>query len=320
VSNYQKINQQYKGKDIISLQQFDTSSISQLFETTKHIITQLNTNTIVPYLQNKLATLLFFEPSSRTISSFSASIKRLGGVTIEYQNPLETSSAVKGETFEDSIKVFETYSDIIIIRHFENGSALRASNVADIPVVNAGDGYGEHPTQALLDMYTIHQRFNTLENLTGLIAGDLLYGRTVHSLLRGLSFYKGNTIYLLSPKRLMLPEKDVKEYTKLGLKLIQIHDEEDIPKNCQFWYWTRVQKERFAIQEEYEKIKHSFIITPNLLKNQGNKNMIILHPLPRVGEIDPRIDSDPRAWYLSKQMKNGMYIRMALLSLITGAL
>ena len=228
---------------------------------------------------------------------------------------MQTSSAVKGETLEDAIRVFSNYSDLIVIRHPENGAAKRAADVTDTPVINAGDGYGEHPTQALLDLYTIRNRFKKLNNLTGLIAGDLLYGRTVHSLLRGFSLFSGNIIYLLSPQRLRLP-RDLFERFSKKIKLIEITSEKEIPENCHFWYWTRVQKERFSDLKEYEIIKTSFVITPELLKKKGGKQTIIMHPLPRVGEIDSRVDSDRRALYLTEQIRNGLYVRMALLQLI----
>lgn len=269
-------------------------------------------------LKGKLVTLLFFEPSSRTFSSFSAAVKKLGGTTIEYQNPLQTSSSIKGETLEDTMKVFENYSNAIIMRHFEKGTLQRAANSVSIPVINAGDGIGEHPTQALLDAYTIFQTTKSLSGLTGLIVGDLLNGRTVHSLLKLLSLYKGNVIYLLSPKQLKLEKQFIEYIRSKGVTLIEISKQEEIPSNCHFWYWTRVQKERFTNKKEYELLKNRFVVTPDLMAEKGNKNMILMHPLPRVGDIDVKVDTDSRAVYLSKQVKNGLYVRMALLSLILG--
>lgn len=297
-------------------------SLSQLV--IAEIITQANKIRKMSYektskiLKGKLVTLLFFEPSSRTFSSFAAAVKKLGGMTIEYQNPLQTSSSIKGETIEDTMRVFENYSDAVVMRHFEKGTLAKAANAVSIPVINAGDGIGEHPTQALLDAYTIYNKTKKLEGLTGLMAGDLLNGRTVHSLLKLLSFYKGNTVYLLSPKQLKLESEFVHMIEKRGVKLIEITSQNEIPTNCDYWYWTRVQKERFTDKQEYEKLKHSFIMTAELVKEKGNKNLLLMHPLPRVGEIESQIDADPRAVYLTEQVKNGMYIRMALLSLILG--
>lgn len=308
---------EFRNSDVISLDQFDKASIIKLFKVTDKI-KKMNIKKLSKILEGKTATLLFYEPSSRTFSSFSLAVKKLGGITIEYQNPLQTSSAVKGETLEDTIKVFENYSDVIIIRHPQIGSAERAAEAAKrVPVINAGDGAGEHPTQALMDMYTVYNKFGRLHNITALMAGDLLYGRTVHSLIRGLSCFSGNTIYLLSPRQLRADIGLVKRFSN-KIRLIQIESEKEIPKDCNFWYWTRVQKERFSDLNEYEKVKNRFILTPKLLETYGAKKVIVMHPLPRVGEIDLEVDSDPRAIYLSEQIKNGVYVRMALLGLMIG--
>lgn len=269
-------------------------------------------------LRGKVVTLLFFEPSSRTFSSFATAVKKLGGMTIEYQNPLQTSSAVKGETLEDTMQVFQNYSQAVIMRHFEKGSLQRAADAVHIPVINAGDGIGEHPTQSLLDSYTIFQKTGKLSGLTGLMVGDLLNGRTIHSLLKLLSLYKNNTIYLLAPKQLKLEKTFTDHISERGVRLIHISKQSEIPITCDFWYWTRVQKERFTDKKEYELLKNKFVITPELVEEKGNKKMIIMHPLPRIGDIDIKIDADPRAIYLTKQVQNGLYIRMALLSLILG--
>lgn len=309
----QKIHTDFKGRDIVSLEQFDSSSIELLFKTTQ----TLKGGTIRHLLEGEVATLLFYEPSSRTFGSFSAAVKRLGGQTIDYQNPLQTSSAVKGETLEDTVRVFENFSDIIIIRHFEIGATIRAALASSIPIINAGDGAGEHPTQALLDMFTLHERFGSLDGITGVLAGDLLYGRTVHSLIKGFSQFKNVTLYLLSPQNLCVDPALFKRF-KNKINLIEIESEEQIPKKSEFWYWTRVQKERFADLKEYEKVKNSFVLTKDLLTRKGNKDMLIMHPLPRVNELESAIDSDPRAVYLTKQIKNGMFVRMALLGLVLG--
>ena len=312
-----KLSSHLAKKSYISIDELSAKTINEIFEYTDKIRIMLFSKTS-KILAGKLITLLFFEPSSRTFSSFSAAIKKLGGMTIEYQNPLQTSSSIKGETLEDTMKVFESYSDAIVMRHFEKGTLLRAAHAVKIPVINAGDGIGEHPTQALLDAYTIHQKTNTLSGLSGVIVGDLLNGRTVHSLLKLFSLYKNNTIYLLSPKQLKLETKLRDEIKKRGVRLIEISSQEEIPITADFWYWTRVQKERFTDKKEYELLKNKFVLTPELLKEKGNKKMIIMHPLPRVGDIDVKIDADPRAVYLTHQVKNGLFVRMALLSLILG--
>ena len=217
-------------------------------------------------------------------------------------------------------KTFETYSDAIVMRHPEIGSASNAAATAKIPIINAGDGIGEHPTQALLDMYTIFNKFGRLDNLTGVFAGDMLHGRTVHSLLRGLSIFKYNKAYLLSPKQLRLARDDFSFFEKKGIKLYEIESYKEIPKNADFWYWTRMQKERFKSEAEYEKVKHAFVVTKELLDIYASKKMILMHPLPRVGEIKTEVDSDVRSVYFTDQIRSGVCVRMALLALVLGKL
>lgn len=301
-------------KDLISIDQISAKDIDLIFKTTDRI-RKTPVKKLLNILKGKIVTLLFYEPSSRTFSSFCVAAKRLGAQTLEYQNPMQTSSAVKGETLEDSIKVFENYSDTIIIRHPEIGTASNAANAANIPIINAGDGAGEHPSQALLDLYTIRQRFGKLHDLKGLIAGDFRYGRAVRSLLKALCLFKNNLIYLLSPKELSLTDKDVSLYRSQGLKIFEINLEKDIPKDCDFWYWTRVQKERIKNKTALNKINAPYLST-SLLKEKGNKKMIVMHVLPRIDEVDKAVDSDARCIFMTKQVKNGMYVRMALLKLI----
>lgn len=315
----EKINGNFKGKDILSLDQFSPKDLQILFTHTKKMKTIATKAKPSSILAGSLVTLLFYEPSSRTFGSFGASVKQLGGQTIDIINPQQFSSVAKGETLEDTIRVFEAYCDAIVIRHPEAGTARKAAEAAFfVPIINAGDGIGEHPTQGLLDLYTIYERFGRLDNLTILCAGDLLNGRTIHSLLRGLALYKNNTAYLLSPKKLRLNRTDYEELTKRGIRLIEIDNIREIPKNANVWYWTRVQKERFENIKEYEKLKHAYVIDKKLLDTYGNKNLIVMHPLPRVGEIDSTIDTDPRAVYLRSEIRSGMYIRMALLALVLG--
>ncbi|MBI2034698.1 MAG: aspartate carbamoyltransferase [Candidatus Levybacteria bacterium] len=318
-SSIRKINGNFRGKDILSLEQFDANSIKKLFTITAKMSKIAKHARPSDLLKGNIVTLLFYEPSSRTFGSFSAAVKQLGGETVEIQNPQQFSSVSKGETLEDTIRVFEAYCDAIVIRHPNIGTAKIAADEAQfVPIINAGDGVGEHPTQGLLDLYTIYEKFHKLDMLTGVIAGDLRNGRTVHSLLQGLALESNNRIYLLSPKELRLKKADFFYYKKLGLTLIEIDNENDIPKNAHFWYWTRVQKERFKNLAIYEKVKNRFIVTQKLLKQKGNTHMIIMHPLPRVGEIDTDVDKDPRAVYLRSQVRNGMYVRMALIAMVLG--
>ena len=313
------INGEFKGKDILSLDQFSPKDIQILFKHVPRMKTIAQNSKPSDLLKGTITTLLFYEPSSRTFGSFAASIKQLGGQTIDIQSPQTTSSVAKGETLEDTIQVFEAYSDAIVIRHPTLGFPQKAAQAAFfVPVINAGDGVGEHPTQALLDLYTMQEKFGRLNNLTILLAGDMLNGRTVHSLIRAFALYPKNTVYLLSPKELRLSREDFNNFSKRGIKLIEIEKESEIPTNVHVWYWTRVQKERFNKIENYEKVKNRFIVTPELLKKYGNKNMVLMHPLPRIGEIEKAVDADPRAIYLRSQVRNGMYVRMALLGLVLG--
>lgn len=313
------LQKKFASQDILSLGQFDPASLIHLFKNTKKIQDLTQNGKTLDILKGSLAALIFYEPSTRTFGSFSAAIKRLGGQTIEFQDPASVSSVAKGETLEDTIRTLEAYSDIIIIRHPEKGAAKKAADAAFfVPVINAGDGIGEHPTQALLDMYTIYEKFGTLNGLKILFAGDLLNGRTVHSLLKGLSLFKTSTIYLLSPKSLRLSPEDKDLYREKGLKLEELHRAEDIPKDINVWYWTRVQKERFKDLKDYEKVKHTFIVTPKLMRERAGRKMILMHPLPRVGEIETAVDNDERSVYFRSQIKNGMYLRMALISLVLG--
>ncbi|HLZ55854.1 MAG TPA: aspartate carbamoyltransferase [Ktedonosporobacter sp.] len=315
-----KIEGNFKGKDIVSLDQFAAEDLHQLFSLTQRMKQMVLTNEPSQILAGYVISLLFFEPSSRTFGSFASAIKRLGGQTIDIQNPEAVTSVNKGETFEDTIRVFEAYSDAIVLRHRIPGAARLAAEAADcIPIVNAGDGNNEHPTQTLLDLYTLYEKFGRLDHLTGLLAGDALNSRTIHSLIRGLALFKHNTVYLLSPRQLQLSRDDFVHFRSLGVNIIEISSEKDIPRDCNFWYWTRVQKERFASVEEYRGvIKDTFIATPQLLDTYASKDMILMDPLPRVESVDPAVDADERAVFLRSQIRNGLYTRMALLALVLG--
>lgn len=312
------INGRFKGKDIISLNQFSQKDIELLFKHTKNTKRITQKHTPSKLLSGYVVGLIFYEPSSRTFGSFSAAVKRMGGQTIEYLNPKENSSVAKGESLSDTMQTIQSYTNAIVIRHPQAGAAQKAADSADIPIINAGDGGNAHPTQGLLDLFTIYDTFSTLSKLTVVASGDVLHSRTIHSLIEGLSLFKGNTIYLLSPKELRLSKDYYDSFTKRGIKLIEIFDEKDIPKNAHVWYWNRIQKERFSNLEEAKKYEGKFVVTTNLLKTYGNKEMILMDPLPRVGEIEEAVDQDPRSVYLKTQMRNGMYIRMALLGLILG--
>jgi aspartate carbamoyltransferase catalytic subunit len=315
-----KIDGDFRGKDIVSFDQFSPHDLRVLFALTGDMKRIAVNGESSHLLAGTLVSLLFFEPSSRTFGSFAAAVKRLGGQTIEIQNPGSVSSVSKGESFEDTIRVFEAYSNALVLRHPLSGSAKLAAETAEaVPVINAGDGSNEHPTQTLLDLYTLYERFGRLDHLTGLLAGDPLNSRTLHSLMRGLSLFENNTVYLLSPRQLQLSRDEFYYLSGRGLNIVEITSERDIPRDCNFWYWTRVQKERFASVEEYHAVmQDSFVVTTALLDRYASRDMILMDPLPRVNSVDPAVDADERAVYLRSQIRNGLYTRMALLALVLG--
>ena len=311
------INGDVRGKDVVSLKQFTSQDIDQLFQSTNEMAKIAKEARPSDILAGKIVVLLFYEPSSRTRASFDAAVKQLGGQTVVVENPQQFSSVAKGETFEDTIRVFEAYSDAIVLRHPEIGSAQKAAEIAkSVPIINAGDGIGEHPTQALLDMYTIWEKTGSLSGLRGLMAGDLLNGRTIHSLTWGLALYPGNEIFLLSPEQLRLSRQDIRDFTNRGVKIHEIESMDDVPSDLNFWYWTRVQKERFANENEYHALNNKFVVDLETLNRYASPDTILMHPLPRVGEIKEEVDGDPRAVYLRNQIRNGMYVRMELLKRI----
>lgn len=316
----EKIHGTFKGKDIVSFDQFTATDLDMLFRLSAQMKQIVVNNEASRLLEGLLIGLLFFEPSSRTFSSFAAAVKRLGGQTIEIQSPETVMSVSKGESFEDTIRVMESYTNAIVLRHRISGSAKQAAITAEfVPVINAGDGNNEHPTQTLLDLYTLYERFGRLHNLTGLLAGDALNSRTIHSLIRGLSLYENNTVYILAPQRLRLSRDDFMIFRDRGVHIVEISSEREIPRDCDFWYWTRVQKERFSSQEEYRAAQKEIVMaTPQLLTTYARKDMILMDPLPRVDSVDPAVDADERAVYLRSQIRNGLYTRMALLALILG--
>lgn len=264
-------------------------------------------------LKNKVIASLFFEPSTRTRFSFETAVYRLGGNIITVENGNLSSSTVKGETVEDTIRTLNGYADGIIMRHPMNGAADLAVKFASVPFINAGEGAGEHPTQALLDLYTIHRAKGKIDGLKIAVVGDLLYGRTVHSLIYLLSIYKVK-IHLVAPPDLALPRLYKDHLNKKGVAFSEASSWEEIIDEVDVVYMTRVQKERFKSLKQYEKYKNTFIFDSSTLKTL-KKDAAILHPLPRLNEIASEVDADPRALYF-EQVKNGLYVRMALLEYI----
>jgi aspartate carbamoyltransferase catalytic subunit len=300
-------------KHVLSVQQFtDKALLAKLFKSAAKM-QDLPPAEYPKPLENLTLATIFYEPSTRTRLSFETAVQNLGGHIITTENAGEFSSAIKGESLEDTIKVINAYADGIILRHPETGSAKRAAAVSGVPIINAGDGIGEHPTQGLLDTYSVQRARGKIDGLKIGFAGDLLYGRTLHSALKLLALYDVE-FYFLSPKALELPKSYLKELDKRSVPYAVLNNWGDALPEVDVLYMTRVQKERFKLIEDYQKVKDDFILTPRLVKRM-KKDAIILHPLPRVNEIAPEIDSDPRAQYF-QQVKNGLFLRMALLDLI----
>ena len=267
-------------------------------------------------LKGKRVASFFYEESTRTRFSFEAAVLALGGSVVSTEKASQFSSVAKGETLEDTIRILNGYVHAIIMRHNIEGSAKIAAQYSKVPVINAGDGKGEHPTQALLDIYTIKKELGRMDDFSIAMIGDLKYGRTVHSLAYLLESHKGVKIYFVSPEQLRISDEHIKSLTASGTYFEETTDLEGALGKSDVLYVTRIQKERFEKPEEYEKVKDSYKIDKETMKKikQGS---IVMHPLPRVTEIDPRIDTDPRAAYF-RQAQNGLYIRMALLDMILG--
>jgi aspartate carbamoyltransferase catalytic subunit len=304
----------FEGRDILSVSQFDRENLGYLFSLADEMRVIVERVGHSNMLQGKLMAALFYEPSTRTSSSFIAAMSRLGGSVIPI-NEVVYSSVTKGESLPDTVRTLECYSDVIVLRHPEVGSAAVAAHYCDKPIINAGDGVGEHPTQALLDIYTIVEELQRVDGLTIAMVGDLKYGRTVHSLTRLLSLFNVK-LHFVSPDFLKVPGEILEEARGKGISVSETSDVHDIIGDVDVLYVTRVQKERFADLAQYDAVKDYYTIDPELMTKAKSK-MVVMHPLPRVGEITNAVDADPRAAYFS-QMKNGMYVRMALLASVLG--
>ena len=301
-------------RSLISILDFTVEELDGLIATAKDIIAHPE-NYWDKCAHKKLATL-FFEPSTRTRLSFEAAMLELGGQVIGFSSA-NSSSAAKGESVADTAKTISCYADIIAMRHPKEGAPLVAANNASIPVINAGDGGHNHPTQTLADLLTLSREKGRLNDLTVGFCGALKFGRTVHSLIAALARYEGIKIVLISPKELQLPsyiKKDVLQ--KYDIPYTQTTNLEGAMPQLDALYMTRVQKERFFNEEDYLRLKDSYILDPEKMKN-AREDMIVMHPLPRVNEISVAIDDDPRACYF-KQVLNGKYMRMALIMMLLG--
>ena len=302
------------GKDVLSVRQFNREDLEYIFAVAHEMRVMVERIGTFDLLKGKILANLFYEPSTRTSSSFTAAMERLGGSVIPI-NEVRYSSVSKGESLPDTVRTLECYADVIVLRHPELGSAALAAKYAKKPVINAGDGVGEHPTQALLDSLTIKEELGHLDGLTVTMLGDLKYGRTVHSLARLLSLYKVKINYV-SPDILRMPAEIIAELEAQGVEQAEYTSLEAVLPQTDVLYVTRVQKERFADLADYDKVASAYVIDPEIMKAAKDR-MIVMHPLPRVTEISMDLDDDPRAAYF-RQMEYGLYVRMALLAMVLG--
>ena len=304
----------FQGKDIISIKDFSKKEINHILDRAKEMIPYAKGEKYKDILKSKVLSTLFFEPSTRTRLSFESAMNRLGGKVIGFADPSATSQK-KGESLADTIRMADSYSDAIVIRHPQEGAARLAAEFAESPVLNAGDGAGRHPTQCLLDLFTIRTEKKKIGKNKVVLVGDLKYGRTVHSLAYALSLY-GADLTFVSPGTLKMPNEVINECKKLGSEPASTSNLEKAIKDADVLYVTRIQKERFPDAEEYNQVVGTYKINNELLSN-ASEDLIVMHPLPRVTEIDPEVDKTSHALYF-KQAFNGVPVRMALLSLVTG--
>lgn len=299
-----------KNRSLVSIADYSKKEIIQILD----LAAEFEKNPNQELLKNKVIASLFFEPSTRTRLSFESAINRLGGKIIGFSDSSGTS-VQKGESLKDTIKTISNYCDLIVMRHPIEGSARYASEVASVPIINAGDGANQHPTQTILDLYSIRKTQGTLDNLNIFMVGDLKYGRTVHSLLIAMSHF--NTIFnFISPEELKMPAGYKLHLDNLGLKYYEHTDFTEYISEADIVYMTRVQKERFIDPIEYEKVRNVYVLREHMLENTKN-NMKILHPLPRVNEIHEDVDENLKAYYFTQAL-NGVFARQAILTSILG--
>ncbi len=302
------------GQDILSVSQFDRADLTYIFEVAHEMREMVARVGTFDLLKGKILANLFYEPSTRTSSSFTAAMERLGGSVIPI-NEVQYSSVSKGESLPDTVRTLECYADVMVLRHPEMGASELAARYARKPLITAGDGIGEHPTQALLDLFTIREELGEVDGLTVTMLGDLKYGRTVHSLARLLSLYDVR-IHYVSPEIVRMPPEIMAEVDARRVPQSEHATLEKPLPETDVLYVTRIQKERFEDPVKYEQVKGAYVITPEML-TAAKDQMIVMHPLPRVGEISMEVDDDPRAAYF-RQMEYGLYVRMALLAMVLG--
>ncbi len=297
-----------KNKSLVSINDYAPEEIELILETAE----RFEKSPPAGLLSGNVIAALFFEPSTRTRLSFESAVKRMGGRIIGFADA-GSSSVTKGESLKDTILTVSNYCDLIVMRHSLEGSARYASEVSPVPIINAGDGANQHPTQTLLDLYSIRKTQGTLDGLNVFLVGDLKYGRTVHSLLIALSNYN-TTFNFISPTELRMPDEYKLILEKKGLKYYEHDDFTDIISRADIVYMTRVQRERFSDPLEYEKVKNIYVLRNEMLENT-KENLRILHPLPRVNEIETDVDDNPKAYYF-EQALNGVYVRQAIIAAI----
>ncbi|NLY84903.1 MAG: aspartate carbamoyltransferase [Tissierellia bacterium] len=303
-----------KGRHLIDPQDFTVEELDEIFSLAEEIIK--NPEDFAHTCEGKILGTLFYEPSTRTRLSFETAMLRLGGKVVGFSEP-SSSSVAKGENLPDTIRTVGSYTDIIAMRHPKEGAPKYASQFSPVPLINAGDGGHQHPTQTLTDLLTIKIAKGKISNLTIGLCGDLKFGRTVHSLIKAMSRYENIKFILISPNELQIPKYIKTEVLDRKLiNYIEVERLEDVIDSLDILYMTRVQKERFFNEADYIRLKDSYILDREKLKS-AKKDLTILHPLPRVNEISMEVDSDPRAWYF-KQVKFGMFVRMALIAKLLG--
>ena len=296
-------------RHLTEISDFSVEEISQLISVSRDIMT--TPQSYIDAMRGKVMATHFYEPSTRTKFSFEAAMQRLGGSVIGFSGA-ENTSAAKGETLSDTVRMVSAYADLIVMRHYIAGAPMQSAKISEVPVINAGDGGNQHPTQTLTDLVTISREMGRLDNLNIAVAGDLKYGRTVHSLVKAMVRYPGNKFYFVSPEELKMPDY-VKELLSEG-QYEEVQSLEDVLGDSDVLYMTRIQKERFEDVREYDRLNGTYILDAEKMKS-ASENMIVMHPLPRVNEITEEVDSDPRAKYF-QQAKYGMYARMALILML----
>ncbi|MFQ6128905.1 MAG: aspartate carbamoyltransferase [Thermoplasmata archaeon] len=306
---------QFEGRDILSIKDFSRKEIMHVLRVAKKMVPVAKGKKRDESLRGKILATIFFEPSTRTRLSFESAMCRLGGRSIGIADP-ERSSLKKGETLADTIKMAESYADVIVLRHHHEGAARLAANFSSKPIINAGDGAGQHPTQTMLDLFTIWTEKGKIEGQKVALVGDLKYGRTAHSLSYALSLF-GAKLYFVAPPTLQMP-KEIVEDVQVGCTRPKVTDHlKDVISLVDVLYVTRIQKERFPDPQEYQEVAGSYKVDAELL-DEAKKEMIVMHPLPRVDEIHPSVDSTHHAKYF-EQAFNGVPVRMALLTLVLEA-